>query len=87
MSGAIHDICHGLGGVAQSPRPYYIWRYLNPSPTIRSEKRAIDAPLRLLQTRSWKLRGPRADIWLTVSAWLWAAYFAALAVTASWLLL
>jgi len=32
-------------------------------------------------------RGPRADLWLTVSAWIWAAYLAGLAAAGIWLLL
>ena len=48
----------------------------------------MGARLRLLETPPQaKPRGARADIWLTVSAWLWAAYFTGLAAFAAWLFL
>ena len=48
----------------------------------------MGARLKLLETLPQeKPRRARADIWLTVSAWLWAAYFAGLAAFGAWLVL
>jgi hypothetical protein len=47
------------------------------------------ASLRLLQVQDRpvaKGRGPRADAWLTVSAWFWALYFTAVAAGALWMI-
>jgi hypothetical protein len=52
------------------------------------EELPIGARLRVLQSPPQsRLRGPRADIWLTVAAWIWAGYFMAVAAGACWLLL
>ena len=49
---------------------------------------SMGARLKLLETLPQeKPRRARADIWLTVSAWLWAAYFAGLAAFGAWLVL
>jgi hypothetical protein len=49
---------------------------------------AMGARLKLLDAPPQpRLRGAHADIWLTVSAWLWAGYFASLALVGLWLLL
>jgi len=48
----------------------------------------MGARFRLLETPSQtRPRGARTDIWLTVSAWLWTAYFAILTAFGAWLVL
>jgi hypothetical protein len=52
-----------------------------PRPNRSSEEPVVGGAFRLLQMpASMVTRGRRVDIWLTVSAWLWTAYFAAFAL-------
>jgi hypothetical protein len=65
---------------------HYIFGRLPGFPTTSCGRQRIHARLRLLESPPQaKLRGPRADIWLTVSAWLWTAYLAGVALAALWL--
>ena len=58
-----------------------------PTPQL-GEERLTGSALRLLDipSSSPRSRGLRVDVWLTVSAWGWTAYLAALAL-AVWMVL
>ena len=41
--------------------------------------------LRLIKTApGFRLRGPRVDVWNTVSAWLWTSYIIGLVAAFGW---
>ena len=40
--------------------------------------------LRLIEAAQPRLRGPRVDVWNTISAWVWATYLFSVAAAFGW---
>ena len=51
-----------------------------------STNRGNPIGVRLKMLAGRPARGPRADPWLTISAWLWAIYLAGVGAAGVWLL-